>query len=124
MTGKPNYAKYGYKDSGNLFTLQKAIDSIHFGGSVFLPVAKKGSVRNKINPLQRMVDAAVIDEVYGGGYYHLQDIRESKKSDVFLNVHLLTQKIDNQEVAQKIKLWHDMYVQNLNATPLKELDAG
>ena len=41
ITAKPDFSKFGYK-SDNIKTLAKSIASPVFGGSVFLPVAKKG----------------------------------------------------------------------------------
>ena len=46
ITAKPNFFKFGYK-SDNIKTLAKSIASPVFGGSVFLPVAKKGHKRSK-----------------------------------------------------------------------------
>lgn len=51
VTAKPDFVKFAYK-SENLKTLNKSIASPVFGGSVFLPVAKKGNNRLKKNPLE------------------------------------------------------------------------
>ena len=46
ITAKPDFSKFAYK-SDNLKTLTKSIASPVFGGSVFLPVGKKGHSRSK-----------------------------------------------------------------------------
>ena len=51
IKAKPDFSKFAYK-SDNIKTLAKSIASPVYGGSVFLPVAKKGRPRSKKNPLE------------------------------------------------------------------------
>ena len=51
INSKPILHKYGHS-AENLKMLTKAIASPVFGGSVLLPVAKKGNSRLKKNPME------------------------------------------------------------------------
>ena len=95
ITAKPNFFKFGYK-SDNIKTLAKSIASPVFGGSVFLPVAKKGHKRSKKNPLEEEIVKLNTEVMQYGGYYYLPDIKDSEFSNEFLDVYLLTPHIKNQ----------------------------
>ena len=87
--------KIRYK-SDNIKTLAKSIASPVFGGSVFLPVAKKGHKRSKKNPLEEEIVKLNTEVMQYGGYYYLPDIKDSEFSNEFLDVYLLTPHIKNQ----------------------------
>ena len=108
ITAKPNFTKYAYK-SDNIKTLAKAISSPVFGGSVFLPVAKKGCARLKKNNLEESISKLNTEVIYNGGYYYLPDIREDESSSEYLDIYLLTPSIKDQDLARKIKLIHDLH---------------
>ena len=95
--------KYAYK-SDNMKNLGKAIASPVFGGSVLLPVAKKGHARMKKNPLEVEISKLNTEVIYGGGYYYLPNIREDETSQEYLDVYLLTPHIKDADLARKIKL--------------------
>jgi len=111
ITAKPDFSKFQYK-SENYKTLMKAIASPVFGGSVFLPVAKKGHARLKKNPLEEQITKLNTESIYGGGYYYLPDIRENENSGEYLDIYLLTPSIKDQDMARKINLIHDLHNQN------------
>ena len=111
ITAKPNFFKYQFK-SENIKTLGKAICSPVFGGSVFLPVAKKGCARLKKNNLEEGICKLNTEQIYNGGYYYLPDIREDEASNTYFDVYLLTPAIKDQDLARKIKLVHDLHNQN------------
>lgn len=111
ITAKPDFAKYQYK-SDNIKTLTKAIASPVFGGSVFLPMGKKGNARTKKNNLEESICRLNTEVIYNGGYYYLPDIREEESSPIYMDVYLLTPSIKDQDLARKIKLIHDLHNQN------------
>ena len=92
ITAKPNLFKFGYK-SENMKNLLKQIASPVFGGSVLMPVAKKGHTRTKKNPLEADIAALNTEEMYNGGYYYLPNIAEAEDSTEFVDVYLLTPHI-------------------------------
>ena len=107
---KPNFTKFAYK-SNNMKTLTQLVLSPTFGGSVFLPVGKKGQIRTKKNPLEKDIAALDIDYAMYGGYYYLPDIKESEFSNEYMDVYLLTANIkDDLESAEKIKMVHDLVI--------------
>ena len=121
ITSKPSFTKFAYK-SDNMKTLVKAIASPVFGGSVFLPVAKKGHARTKKNPLEQEIQALNCEVIYNGGYYVLPNIRESETSQEFLDVYLLASSIRDKELAEKIKMIHDLNNQSLEMLKKKTKD--
>lgn len=108
ITAKPDFSKFGFK-SDNIKTLAKSIASPVFGGSVFLPVAKKGHTRSKKNPLEEEIIKLNTEVMHYGGYYYLPDIKESEYSNEFIDVYLLSSSIKNIEIAKRIKLVHDLH---------------
>ncbi len=92
VTAKPDFVKFMYK-SDNMKNLLKGIASPVFGGSVFLPVAKKGHARVKKNPLEQEIATLNTEVIYNGGYYYLPNIRESEASQEYLDIYLLTPSI-------------------------------
>lgn len=111
ITKKPSLTKFGYK-SENMKNLLKQISSPVFGGSVLMPVAKKGHLRSKKNPLEADIASMNTEEIYNGGYYYLPNIKESKDSQEFLDIYLLTPHIKDADLARKIQMISD-YNNNL-----------
>jgi hypothetical protein len=106
ITAKPDLTKFAYR-SDNIKTLGKAIASPVFGGSVLLPVGKKGQPRLKKNPLEAEISKLNTEVIFNGGFYFLPNIREDETSQQYMDIYLLTQSIKDQDLARLIKLIHD-----------------
>ena len=111
IKAKPDFSKFAYK-SDNIKTLAKSIASPVYGGSVFLPVAKKGRPRSKKNPLEDEIVKLNTEVLQFGGYYYLPDIKDSEFSNEYLDVYLLAPHIKDKDLGKKIKLIHDLNKQN------------
>ena len=107
ISSKTNLTKYGF-DKNAIATLNKAIASPVFGGSVLLPVGKLKGKRTKENPLRDEIANVQANSVYGGGYYILRDIQESDGSDTFFDIFLLTESIEDAELQHKLKSIHEL----------------
>ena len=72
-----------------------------------MPVAKKGHMRTKKNPLEAEISNMNTEEIYNGGYYYLPNIRETQDSQEYLDVYLLTPHIKDADLARKIRMIND-----------------
>ena len=88
-------------------TLEKAIASPLYGGSVLLPVAAPKGKRTKTNPLKEDIEKLNVEVTYGGGYYMLENIRESQNSYVYYDIFMLVQNVQDVSVQHKLKALHD-----------------
>lgn len=85
INSQPNITKYA-NNLDNIKILKKAIASPVFGGSVLIPVAKKGYARLKKNPLESEINGMNTEVIFGGGYYQLPNIRESATSSSYYDI--------------------------------------
>ena len=106
ISSKPALSKYG-KSKDNVKNLEKAIASPLFGGSVLLPVAAPKGKRTKTNPLGDEIEKLNVEVTYGGGYYVLNNIRVSRNSDLFCDIFMLVQNVQDVSVQHKLKMIHD-----------------
>ena len=90
ISTKPSLKKYA-KSKENLKTLEKAIASPLFGGSVLLPIAAPKGKRTKANPLREDIEKLNVEVTYGGGYYCLTHIKVS--DTVFYDIFILVQNV-------------------------------
>lgn len=104
ISSKPSLKKYA-KNKENLKTLEKAIASPLFGGSVLLPIAAPKGKRTKSNPLREEVEKLNIEVTYGGGYYMLNHIQVTET--VFYDIYILVQNVQDVSVQHKLKTIHD-----------------
>ena len=92
IMSKPNLKKYG-KNKETLKTLDKAIASPLFGGSALLPIGAPKGKRTKTNPLRDDIEKLNIEVTYGGGYYVLLNVKESRSTNVYLDIYMLVPNI-------------------------------
>jgi len=104
INSKPNMKKFG-RDREALKNIDKAIASRTFGGSVMQAVGGQGKKgRTKANSMKENVISVNTEVMYGGGYYTMLNIRESADSQTCYDVYLLTEKVEDQEVMNKMKV--------------------
>lgn len=92
ISSKPVLKKYN-KNKEAIKTLDKAIASPLFGGSILLPIAAPKGKRTKTNPMREEIERMSVEVTYGGGYYVLEDIQESRSSNVFYDIYILVQNV-------------------------------
>jgi hypothetical protein len=90
-----------------LKTLEKAIANPLFGGSILLPIAAPKGKRTKTNPLRDDIEKLNVEVTYGGGYYVLQNIKENKDSNLYYDIYMLVQNVQDVSVQHKLKTIHD-----------------
>ena len=73
LLAKPDMSKFK-NDPKAVKNIERCYNSPVFGGSVFLPIGKKGGKRDKENCLQDDVKEASLDYAKGGGYYAIRKI--------------------------------------------------
>ena len=94
LNSKPDMLKFR-KNADNNATLLKASLSPVFGGNVLQSVGSLGRKRDKANPLRNEISNFEIDGMNGGGYYVLQNIRESEQTQIQYDIYLLTDQVEN-----------------------------
>lgn len=113
ISSKPSLKKYA-KSKENLKTLEKAIASPLFGGSILLPIGAPKGKRTKTNPLREDIEKLNVEVTYGGGYYCLQHIKVS--DNLFYDIYILVQNVQDVSVQHKLKTIHD----RSTPTPIKK----
>ena len=58
--------------------------------------------------MREEIESLNLDVVYGGGYYQLINIRESEQTQTFMDIYLLTEKIEDKELVKKLRAIHDL----------------
>ena len=99
---EPNLEKYGINSRG-VKTIQAALQSPVFGGSIFSPIKgarsgigglqerrHDGKKIDKRNSLRQIIASMNIETHKGGGFYTLRNIKASK--DTFLDIQILIDK--------------------------------
>lgn len=109
LNAKPNFARYMNKDDA-VKTITKAMMSPIFGHSVMYPVGGpgKGVKRTKKNNLEDVIYAMKTDDLMGGGYYYLSNIRDGEESSICYDILMLVPNIKDKELSHKIKTIHDL----------------
>ena len=97
ISSKPSLKKYS-KNKESLKTLEKAIANPLFGGSILLPIAAPKGKRTKTNPLRDEIEKLIVEVTYGGGYYMLQNIKESRNTNIYYDIFMLVQNIQDVSV--------------------------
>ena len=106
ISSKPNLKKYN-KNKDSIKTLERAIASPLFGGSVLNAIGAPKGKRTKTNPLRDDIEKLSVEVTYGGGYYMLTNIKESRSSDVYMDIYMLVQNVQDVSVQHKLKTIHD-----------------
>jgi len=120
LNSKPDMLKFR-KNTDNNATLLKASLSPVFGGNVLQPVGSLGRKRDKANPLREEISKFEIDGMNGGGYYVLQNIRESEQTQIQYDIYLLTDQVENQSDLRILKEVHEE--SSLSMRDLKKIKA-
>ena len=109
LKGKISLKKYQHNKENNK-TMEKAMASDIYGGSVLLPVGEKGKKRTKSNPLYDEIcsmdkkaegqDHIVMDILKGGGYYKLENVRMDPTTNEYADIYLLAESIQDGELRE------------------------
>lgn len=102
----PDLTDYQFSKE-RVYEMSRAFDSSVFGGSVLQPVGSLNGSRTKANCLEFWISKMEIQAIRAGGYYVLKNVRKSPANNIYLNIYLLTEAIDDQTVMQKIKAIND-----------------